>query len=219
MGALAQCGRGALVTHGLSEGTAGRVLELEDMIEEVAALEGVPAALLEGTIFVESRFRPGARSNAGAVGLMQLMPATGQAMAQELGIEGFDPFDPEDNVRAGAHFLRRLRDRYGGDRDLMHAAYFAGPGAVTKAGERVPRNAQNYVNKANRAVLWFQDLRSHCFDPEVVPAPDFRLEGPGARPPSPPKRPRGDATRKGGGGVALAFGAGLLAVGLARGRR
>ena len=90
-------------------------------LESVARQERVPVDLLEAVIYRESLFRPCAVSRSGAMGMMQLMPGT----AADLGVS--DPFDPEQNIRAGARFLRRLLTRYDGDVELALAAYHAGP--------------------------------------------------------------------------------------------
>ena len=85
---------------------------------------------------VESAFNPYARSPKGAQGLMQLMPAT----AQQFGVR--DPYNPEENVRAGVAYLRQLLDRYNNNEKLALAAYNAGPSAVDKYGETVPPYAE-----------------------------------------------------------------------------
>jgi soluble lytic murein transglycosylase-like protein len=95
---------------------------------------------------VESAFNPLARSPKGALGLMQLMPAT----IRQYGVK--NPFDPADNVRAGVAYLRELLDRYHDNEELALAAYNAGPGAVDKHGQNVPpyRETRNYVAQINQ---------------------------------------------------------------------
>ncbi len=95
---------------------------------------------------VESGFNPYARSPKGAMGLMQLMPAT----AKQYGVR--NAFNPTENVRAGVAYLRELLDRYQDNEELALAAYNAGPGAVDKHGQTVPpyRETQSYVAQINR---------------------------------------------------------------------
>ena len=93
-------------------------------------------ALLHAVIAVESAYDPAAVSPKGALGLMQLMPAT----AARYGVR--DPFDVEQNLAAGASHLRGLIDRYAGDTALALAAYNAGSGAVQAAGGRIPPYAE-----------------------------------------------------------------------------
>ena len=88
--------------------------------------------LVRAVIQVESAFDPRARSSKGAMGLMQLMPAT----AADLHV--LDPYDPVQNIRGGVAYLRRLLDRYDGDEELALAAYNAGPEAVARHDNQVP---------------------------------------------------------------------------------
>jgi soluble lytic murein transglycosylase-like protein len=112
-----------------------------DLIEEHASRNVVSADLVRAVIQAESAFNPRAVSSKGAMGLMQLMPAT----AAEHGV--LDPFNPAENIRAGVRYLKQLLDSYEGRVELALAAYNAGPGAVKKYGGKVPpyRETQNYV--------------------------------------------------------------------------
>ena len=112
-----------------------------DLIEEHAARNVVSADLVRALIQAESAFNPRAVSPKGAMGLMQLMPAT----AAEHGV--LDPFNPAENIRAGVRYLKQLLVSYEGRVELALAAYNAGPGAVKKYGGKVPpyRETQNYV--------------------------------------------------------------------------
>src|SRR5207237_7688900 len=104
----------------------------ENLIAEHATLNGLRTDLVRAVVQVESAFNPNARSPKGALGLMQLMPAT----ARQFGVR--NPFSPVENVRAGVAYLRQLLDRYDNDERLALAAYNAGPGAVDKYGQTVP---------------------------------------------------------------------------------
>src|ERR671919_277707 len=107
-------------------------LEYEHIIRGHAANYELDAALLAAVVYAESRFDPMARSDAGAVGLMQLLPETAKGIALRTGGDRFvvaDLVDPEINVRYGAWYLDHLRDRYG-QMQLALAAYHAGQGNV-----------------------------------------------------------------------------------------
>jgi soluble lytic murein transglycosylase-like protein len=102
-------------------------------------------ALLHAVIKVESNFNPQAVSSKGAIGLMQLMPLTAAALHVP------NPFDPNDNIRAGAALLRRLLDRFGGDLSLALAAYHAGERRVSQAvGTPSLPGTQLYVERVLR---------------------------------------------------------------------
>jgi len=118
-------------------------LELRKLINEVAAEVKIPRALLHAVIATESRYNSGAVSPRGAIGLMQLMPET----ALRFGAP--DPYDPRDNVIAGARYLKFLLKLFGNDVELVLAAYNAGHGAVMRAGNRIPQYPETmaYVPK------------------------------------------------------------------------
>ena len=87
----------------------------------------LPLGLLAAVAYVESRFSVGAVSQAGAVGVMQLMPSTAGSLH-------IDAYEPSSNVLGGALYLRQLLSDYGGNLKLALAAYNAGPAAVNRAG-------------------------------------------------------------------------------------
>jgi soluble lytic murein transglycosylase-like protein len=118
----------------------------DDLIAEHSRTNRVRPDLVRAVVQVESAFNPQARSPKGAMGLMQLMPAT----ARQYGVT--NPFNPAENVRAGVAYLRELLDRYQGNEELALAAYNAGPGAVDKHGQTVPpyRETLNYVAQINQ---------------------------------------------------------------------
>ena len=93
---------------------------------------GVDPYLVAAIIFTESRFRSDARSEAGASGLMQLMPETAREVAARLGLGDFEPgqlTDPETNINLGVAYLRDLEARFH-NQELVLAAYNAGPTVV-----------------------------------------------------------------------------------------
>lgn len=98
--------------------------EVRSLVGQAATREGLDAELLLNVMRQESGFRPCAVSPKGAMGLMQLMPAT----AGQLGVK--DSFDPVENVNAGARFLQQLLTRYNGDVFKAVSAYNAGPARV-----------------------------------------------------------------------------------------
>lgn len=91
-----------------------------------AALAGISPALLEAVVWQESRWRPGAVSPKGALGLGQLMPDTAHSL-------GIDPRDPEANLLGAARYLRAQLDGFDNNLELALAAYNAGPGRVARA--------------------------------------------------------------------------------------
>ena len=120
--------------------------QFDASINEHSRRMGVSADLVRAVIQVESAFNPTAVSNKGAMGLMQLMPAT----ALELGVS--NPFEPDQNIRGGVAYLKRLLDRYDEKVELALAAYNAGMGNVEKYGDVPPfQETRNYVKKITAA--------------------------------------------------------------------
>jgi soluble lytic murein transglycosylase-like protein len=109
-----------------------RAGQYDAIIEKAAVAASVEPNLLRAVIVVESGFNSRAVSKRGAVGLMQLMPAT----ASRFGVS--NPFDPRENVHAGARYLKFLIDRFGHDVRLALAAYNAGEDAVDRNGGQIP---------------------------------------------------------------------------------
>ena len=116
--------------------------DLNTYFEEAAEQYQVDIKLLKAIAYCESNFNPNAISRAGAIGVMQLMPAT----AAELGVT--DSYDARQNILGGAKLISKLLDRYDGDTSLALAAYNAGSGNVEKYGGIPPfTETQNYVKK------------------------------------------------------------------------
>src|SRR5579859_1115326 len=119
---------------------------VEKLVREAADRHNMDPALVRAVIETESNWNPGAVSNRGAVGLMQLIPTT----AERFGAR--DLFNPKQNVDAGVHYLKTLLERYNGNLDLALAAYNAGEGAVAKAhGVPAFRETRDYVQKVQNA--------------------------------------------------------------------
>ncbi|MBF0282977.1 MAG: lytic transglycosylase domain-containing protein [Magnetococcales bacterium] len=122
---------------------AGEEVPYADLIRRAARETGLEPALIAAVIQTESSFNPKAVSPVGAQGLMQLMPAT----AKELGVK--DPFDPEQNILGGSRYLKKLLDRYHGDRSQALAAYNWGMGNVERRPDAMPGETRRYVARVN----------------------------------------------------------------------
>lgn len=115
---------------------------LAQLIDRHARRTGLDPRLVHAVVKAESAFQVMARSKKGAMGLMQLMPET----ARDLGVR--DPWDPDENVRGGTTYLRRMLDRYDGDVRLALAAYNAGPTAVDRYSGVPPyAETQAYISR------------------------------------------------------------------------
>jgi len=112
-------------------------------IQAAAEKYGLAPPLLRAVMAVESNFNPGAVSEKGATGLMQLMPDTARDMLVD------DLLDPGQNIDGGARYLRHLQNQFGNDLEKVLAAYNAGPEAVRRSGGAIPpfRETQAYVKK------------------------------------------------------------------------
>ncbi len=109
-------------------------LRYSEYVRVHAREHGLDPALLAAVIYQESKFRASARSSSGAIGLMQLTPATAKGIAIRTGGHAFrtaDLYDPEINIRYGAWYLDNLFQKYGSER-LVLAAYNAGQGNVDR---------------------------------------------------------------------------------------
>lgn len=124
-----------------ARGWLTKALNYDPLIEAAASANTVNPALIRALIVVESGFNPRALSKRGAVGLMQLLPAT----ARRYGVS--DIYDPAQNIRAGTHYLSDLITMYDSNTELALAAYNAGEAAVAKYGGRIPpfKETREYV--------------------------------------------------------------------------
>lgn len=105
----------------------------EDIIEHYADEYGVPASTVYAIVYAESTYRPTVVSSSGAVGLMQIMPATYKDMCGRIGIPYIEAQmkEPETNIRVGTYYLAYLYDIFG-NWETVYAAYHAGMGNVSK---------------------------------------------------------------------------------------
>ena len=125
--------------------TIVRAQDFDDLVRQAAERNAIPPAWVKAVLHAESAGDPHAVSGAGAMGLMQLMPGTWKDLRRTLNL-GADPFDPRDNIAAGAAYLRWLHDRYG-DAGFL-AAYNAGPGRYDEhlaTGRPLPGETISYV--------------------------------------------------------------------------
>jgi hypothetical protein len=146
---LAMLSSGA--AHAKQESSATRrpnalsVVPFGAFVTEASKRFGVPEHWIRAVLRVESGAKQRARSSKGAMGLMQIMPKTWTELRARCGL-GADPFDPRDNILAGAAYIRELYDRYGAPGFL--AAYNSGPGRYERhlaTGRPLPDETQAYV--------------------------------------------------------------------------
>lgn len=134
---------------------------VQHWMREAATAHTLDFELLQAVISAESGFDPQAVSPKGAVGLMQLMPATAQRMGVRA--EPGKPIekrltDPRTNIAAGARYLRELMNLYPGRLDLVLASYNAGEGAVQRAGNQIPnyKETRDYVRTVTQIYQWLK---------------------------------------------------------------
>jgi len=116
--------------------------EYRNLVGEAAQRHGLDPLLVASVVFVESHYKPAARSSRNAVGLMQIMPGTALELATAMGEDDFKLErlrEPAVNLDLGCRYLKQMLDRFGGDPTLALAAYHAGP-----------RNVKNWLQKADK---------------------------------------------------------------------
>jgi len=119
-----------------------KVSRYDDYLREAAREQKLPFHLLKAMTKVESNFDPTAVSHKGAVGLMQIMPDNFTALNLK------DPYDPRENIFAGARYFKNLLTRYKGEEKLALAAYNAGPDAVDRYQGIPPiKETREYVDR------------------------------------------------------------------------
>lgn len=144
--ALFLAATGASAARGMDVGRVAATAPYAAHIAEAAQRFRVPGAWIEAVLVAESAGDARAVSRVGAMGLMQVMPATWAGLRVRYGL-GPDPFEPRDNILAGAAYLREMFDRYGGV-GAMLAAYNAGPDRTDDYlafGRPLPAETRAYV--------------------------------------------------------------------------
>lgn len=129
-----------------------RMRQYSPLIEQTAHAVQVDSSLLHAVVMVESGYNPNAVSRAGAIGMMQVMPATAARFGK------FNLRDPKQNLDVGARYLARLIQMYRGNLELALAAYNAGEHAVERHGNRIPayRETQRYVPAVLARYHWLR---------------------------------------------------------------
>lgn len=119
---------------------------------------GLDTQLVLALIWVESRYEIGAKSHAGARGLMQLMPTTARALRKKLKLRNRPLTDPEYNIQLGCYYLARLLRRFKGRQDLALASYNAGPTRISRLhrqGKKLPDYSKSYIRSVLKARRFF----------------------------------------------------------------
>jgi len=138
--------------------TAEEMDSLAETIVAEARRNGLEPNLVMAVMYVESRYRNFSVSPVGALGLMQVMPATGEELARQHGVAWHGPqtlFDPTINVRLGTAYLAELTARYDGDIPTALAAYNWGPGHIDRRlarGRQLPKEYPGLVQEAHAIV-------------------------------------------------------------------
>jgi hypothetical protein len=132
----------SVITDGVRESFFSKEVPFGSIIYKEAKKNNIRPELVAAVVQAESKFKPTARSGAGAVGLMQLVPKTGRWMGAT------DLRNPAQNIAAGAKYLKYLHGRFDGNETKVIAAYNAGEGNVKRFGGVPPfRETRNYVSK------------------------------------------------------------------------
>lgn len=144
--------------------TTGQRQAIQKELRSACAAKGLDYNLVAALVEAESSFQTNIISKKGAVGLMQLLPATGKRFGCK------DPWDMQDNIRGGTNFLAYLQDLFDGDVPLMLAAYNAGEDAVRKYSNKIPPYAET--------VRYVFDILSDYGRPSLIAAAKTKLASP-----------------------------------------
>jgi soluble lytic murein transglycosylase-like protein len=144
----------------LSADQRTRIARVQPIVHVAARAHDVPPHLVNGIIWVESKFQRKARSKSGANGLMQLMPRTGREVARQLGLS-YAPYDAEFNIHAGTYYFARMVERFQGDVRLALVAYNTGPGVVEgclRSNRPLPQQSESYAEHVFTAARAFRAI-------------------------------------------------------------
>ena len=157
-------------------------MAIKPLVRAAADANQLDMALLQAVIATESGFVASAVSPKGAVGLMQVMPATAQRYgltSDRSGSVATKLTDPKTNIHTGARYLRDLVNLFPGQLELAVAAYNAGEGAVQKAGNKIPnyKETQNYVRSVMQLYKRLNPLAQYTAAAVATAAPATRVRG------------------------------------------
>lgn len=153
-----------LESYGFSTDVAKNIRRYGGAAMKAAAEQGINPDLLMGQVMVESGWNPSAVSKTGAVGLVQIMPGTGEFISKKSGLPN-DRRSPVNNLRMAAWLIRYLYGQWNGDWTLVFAAYLGGSGNVQKHLNNTGTIPSTYSNYANRVFKWyskFAEIRANC---------------------------------------------------------
>jgi hypothetical protein len=159
----------SLISDKVREDFFHKEVPFGSVIYKEAKKNNIRPELIAAVVQAESRFKPTARSGAGAIGLMQLVPRTGRWMGAR------DLTNPAQNIAAGAKYLKYLNDRFDGNETKVIAAYNAGEGNVKRFGGVPPfRETRSYVNKVRGFEQEFKDrVQNRMTDASASAAADL----------------------------------------------
>lgn len=136
-----------------------RIKKVQRIVGKASKKYYISKALINGIIWVESKFITMSRGYKGSRGLMQLMPRTSRALARELKMK-HRPYSPRFNIEAGTYYFSKLKRRFNGNIKLALAAYKQGCGSVKdylRRGELLPGPSQRYIQRVLIAAQAFQN--------------------------------------------------------------
>jgi len=148
-------------------------LDYKDSIKTYAAERNLRPNFIAAVIYTESRFHKDSVSSAGAVGLMQLMPATAQSIAAEIGESMGNLYDPDTNIKYGTWYLRGLMDKFNNNEDLVLASYNAGVNRASRYNEQgvpLPYETVFFIQKVKGAEEMYEKVYDEWYIADQTPA-------------------------------------------------